>query len=76
MSAATEATLPEGHVGPPVSLTEHHLEALSKQDSRRLTEFQAQKFRATAQKQWDLFYKRNEDRFFKVRVQSITSPIF
>jgi hypothetical protein len=57
-----------GHVLPPVQLTDQHLEALSKQDSRPIKEFQAKKFREGAQKQWDLFYKRNENRFFKVRI--------
>ena len=51
---------------PPLELSEQHLEALSKQDSRLLTDFKVNKFRENAQKHWDLFYKRNEDRFFKV----------
>ena len=52
----------------PLDLSELHLEALSMQDSRPLTEFKAKKFKENAQKHWDLFYKRNEDRFFKVRI--------
>jgi len=51
---------------PPLELSDQHLEALSKQDSRLLTDFKVNKFRENAQKHWDLFYKRNEDRFFKV----------
>lgn len=56
----------EGKILPRVKLTDQHLEALCKQDSRPLKEYLVKKYRDAAQKQWDLFYKRNEDRFFKV----------
>ena len=67
MSDFKESELKDsGPVKLPLDLSEQHLEALSKQDSRPLTEFKAKKFKENAQKHWDLFYKRNEDRFFKV----------
>ena len=72
MSNLTDS-VENGSIRPPVELTDQHIEALSKQDSRPLTEFKAKKFRETAQKQWDLFYKRNEDRFFKVWSFSLIS---
>lgn len=65
--SSEEGLVENGQSVPPIQLTDAHLEALLKQDSRPLKEFQAKKFRDSAQKQWDLFYKRNEDRFFKVR---------
>lgn len=52
---------------PLVTLTPDHVDALSKQNSRLLTEFKVQKFKKEAKKHWELFYKRNEDRFFKDR---------
>ena len=44
-----------------------HIELLEKQNSRLVTEFRAQKLEAEARKSWDLFYKRNQNRFFKDR---------
>ena len=67
MSNSSECEEVAGSQRPPLELSEQHLEALSKQDSRPLTEFKAKKFKEEAQKHWDLFYKRNEDRFFKVK---------
>ena len=52
-------TLPE--------LTEEQRLQLEKQDSRLVTEFKANKLEQDAQKNWDLFYKRNETNFFKDR---------
>ena len=40
---------------------------LSKQNSRMVTEFKANKLELEAQRNWDLFYKRNEVNFFKDR---------
>jgi methyltransferase-like protein 6 len=40
---------------------------LSRQDSRLVSEFQAMKLEKEAKKHWDIFYKRNENRFFKDR---------
>ncbi|KAK7870219.1 hypothetical protein R5R35_003489 [Gryllus longicercus] len=40
---------------------------LEKQNSRIVSEFQANKLEKDAMKNWDLFYKRNETRFFKDR---------
>jgi len=42
-------------------------ECLDRQNSRLVDEFRARKFEREAKKHWDLFYKRNEDRFFKDR---------
>lgn len=49
------------------SLTQTELELLSKQDSRIVPEFRAQKFQNESKKHWDLFYKRNTTKFFKDR---------
>jgi methyltransferase-like protein 6 len=48
-------------------LTSQEAELLSKQDSRLVPEFKAKKFTKESKKHWDLFYKRNETRFFKDR---------
>ncbi len=40
---------------------------LEKQDERKVTAFKAAQFEQQAKKHWDLFYKRNETRFFKDR---------
>jgi len=49
------------------NLTEKDLELLDKQNSRIVPEFKANKLELEAQKNWDLFYKRNETNFFKDR---------
>ncbi|XP_065349368.1 tRNA N(3)-methylcytidine methyltransferase METTL6 [Cloeon dipterum] len=49
------------------NLTSEEAAALEKQDSRLVSEFQAMKLEKEARKNWDLFYKRNETRFFKDR---------
>lgn len=48
-------------------LTEEELEKLQKQNSRVVSEFNAAKLEKDALRNWDLFYKRNETRFFKDR---------
>lgn len=48
-------------------LTEEMKNMLEKQNSRIVSDFKAQKLEKEAQKNWDLFYKRNETRFFKDR---------
>ena len=48
-------------------LTDDQKLLLEKQNSRLVTEFKANKLEADAQKNWDLFYKRNTDHFFKDR---------
>lgn len=48
-------------------LSEEDQEKLQKQDNRLVTPFQAQQLEKNAKKNWDLFYKRNETRFFKDR---------
>lgn len=40
---------------------------LEEQNKRMVSEFQARKLETEARKHWDLFYKRNETRFFKDR---------
>ena len=49
------------------NLTDKELELLEKQNSRIVPEFKANKLELEAQKNWDLFYKRNETNFFKDR---------
>ena len=49
------------------AITEDQKLLLEKQNSRLVTEFKANKLEAEAQKNWDLFYKRNETNFFKDR---------
>ncbi|KAJ9601499.1 hypothetical protein L9F63_000338 [Diploptera punctata] len=48
-------------------LTKEECTKLQLQDSRLVSEFQASKLEIDAKKNWDLFYKRNETRFFKDR---------
>lgn len=48
-------------------LSETEKERLEQQNKRMVTPFQAQKLEQEARKHWDLFYKRNENRFFKDR---------
>lgn len=48
-------------------LTEQERTRLEEQNKRMVSEFQARKLEAEARKHWDLFYKRNETRFFKDR---------
>lgn len=48
-------------------MTEAEATQLKRQDSRLVSPFQAFKLEKEAQKHWDLFYKRNETRFFKDR---------
>ncbi|XP_035776137.1 tRNA N(3)-methylcytidine methyltransferase METTL6-like [Anopheles albimanus] len=49
------------------TLTEAERALLEEQNKRMVTEFQALKLEREARKHWDLFYKRNETRFFKDR---------
>lgn len=48
-------------------LTEEMKVILDKQNSRMVTDFQANKLEVQAARNWDHFYKRNETRFFKDR---------
>jgi len=50
-----------------VRLTAHDVAQLEKQNSRLVDGFKAEMLERNAQKNWDLFYKRNETRFFKDR---------
>lgn len=49
------------------ALTEEENQKLQKQNSRIVSKFQAEQLEKNAKKHWDLFYKRNETRFFKDR---------
>lgn len=48
-------------------LTDEEKVRLEEQNKRMVTDFQARKLEQEARKHWDLFYKRNETRFFKDR---------
>lgn len=48
-------------------LTDDEKVRLEEQNKRMVTDFQARKLELEARKHWDLFYKRNETRFFKDR---------
>jgi len=48
-------------------LTADEEASLCRQDSRLVSDFQALKLEKEAKKSWDIFYKRNENRFFKDR---------
>nr|XP_013118714.1 unnamed protein product [Stomoxys calcitrans] len=49
------------------SLTDDEKHKLEEQNKRLIPEFKANQLENQAQKHWDLFYKRNETRFFKDR---------
>ena len=49
------------------SLSSEEKEKLTKQDETIVSDFKCLKLEAEAQKNWDLFYKRNETRFFRDR---------
>jgi len=49
------------------TLSEETLKLLERQESRRVSDFQASKLEAEAARNWDLFYKRNSTHFFKDR---------
>lgn len=57
----------EGGLENPPELTEEQLKILEKQNSRKVSEFHANKLELQAGRNWDLFYKRNETKFFKDR---------
>lgn len=48
-------------------LTASEEDLLRKQDLRKVSEFRAAKFQSESRKHWDIFYKRNGDKFFKDR---------
>ncbi|XP_076659718.1 tRNA N(3)-cytidine methyltransferase METTL6 [Halictus rubicundus] len=48
-------------------LTEEEIEKMHSQNSRLVSEFRASQLEKDAKKHWDLFYKRNDTRFFKDR---------
>ncbi|VEN54076.1 unnamed protein product [Callosobruchus maculatus] len=50
-----------------IQLTDDNLSQLLLQNTRKVSEFKAALLEKDAKKNWDLFYKRNETRFFKDR---------
>lgn len=48
-------------------LTEDEQQQLEKQNSRLISEYKAAQLEANARKHWDIFYKRNDTRFFRDR---------
>lgn len=52
----------------PPELTDEIKNILERQNSRMVSDFQAKKLETQAAKNWDMFYKRNETRFFKDRL--------
>ncbi|XP_065209629.1 tRNA N(3)-methylcytidine methyltransferase METTL6 isoform X3 [Planococcus citri] len=50
-----------------LSLSEIDLSTLKHQESRLVSNFKAQQIEKDCKKHWDIFYKRNENRFFKDR---------
>ncbi|XP_053973431.1 tRNA N(3)-methylcytidine methyltransferase METTL6 [Hylaeus volcanicus] len=54
-----------GHVAK--HLTPKEIERMEAQNSRLVTEFRANQLEKDSKKHWDLFYKRNDTRFFKDR---------
>lgn len=48
-------------------LTSEEQQMLEKQNSRLVNEFKSNQLEANAHKHWDIFYKRNDTRFFKDR---------
>lgn len=52
-------------------LTEEMRLVLEKQNSRMVTEFKAEKLEKEAQRNWDIFYKRNTTKFFKDRMWTV-----
>ncbi|XP_076171950.1 tRNA N(3)-cytidine methyltransferase METTL6 isoform X2 [Ptiloglossa arizonensis] len=54
-----------GHVAK--CLTQEEVERMRAQNSRLVSEFRANQLEKDAKKHWDLFYKRNDTRFFKDR---------
>lgn len=55
----------ESHVAK--CLTDEEIQKMEVQNSRLVSEFQAIQLEKNTKKHWDLFYKRNEIRFFKDR---------
>lgn len=51
----------------PKVLSTEEQQMLDQQNSRLVTEFKANQLEANAHKHWDIFYKRNDTRFFKDR---------
>lgn len=66
MSEIVENTISNvGHVAK--RLTPEEIDRMRAQNSRLVSEFRANQLERDAKKHWDLFYKRNNTRFFKDR---------
>ncbi|XP_071860658.1 tRNA N(3)-cytidine methyltransferase METTL6 isoform X1 [Bombus fervidus] len=65
MAESVENSEYVGHVAK--KLTQDEIEKMQAQNSRLVSEFRANQLEKDAKKYWDLFYKRNDTRFFKDR---------
>ncbi|XP_014229481.1 methyltransferase-like protein 6 [Trichogramma pretiosum] len=63
---ATTTASYAGHAAKP-TLTQEEIDRMKAQDMRLVSDFQAMQIEKNAKKNWDLFYKRNDTRFFKDR---------
>lgn len=63
--AESKSNILLGHVAK--CLTQEEIDKMNLQNTRMVSEFQANKLEREAKKHWDLFYKRNTNRFFKDR---------
>ncbi|XP_015173879.1 PREDICTED: methyltransferase-like protein 6 [Polistes dominula] len=61
----SESEILLGHVAK--RLTKEEIERIKAQNSRLVSEFRANQLEKDAKKHWDLFYKRNNTKFFKDR---------
>ncbi|KAK0163122.1 hypothetical protein PV327_006830 [Microctonus hyperodae] len=66
MENSDEKILFHGHVAKP-NLTKFEVDKMAAQNSRLVSEIRAKQLEKDAKKHWDLFYKRNDTRFFKDR---------
>lgn len=66
MENPDEKNLFHGHVAKP-NLTKFEVDKMVAQNSRLVSEIRAGQLEKDAKKYWDLFYKRNDTRFFKDR---------
>lgn len=66
-SSVAEKSIAAPPQPPPKVLSTEEEELLAKQNSRLVPEFKANQLELNARKHWDLFYKRNDTRFFRDR---------
>lgn len=65
-SSTMSFNLDSSEIGPKI-LSNDERKQLEQQNSRLVPEFKAKQLEENAKKHWDLFYKRNDTRFFKDR---------